>query len=168
VDAHEGAPVDEERGSGPHTERPGLRDVGFDVAGEASLGQAPGERVPIEPQLDGVSDQAIFGESRLLGEEAVVVGPVSSRGAGTPRRLGGPVGLAVRGQREVFRDQAHPAIVLLENLLQRPLDAPAVGSLEVEEFHDRETRTLGPPRHRGGHRQVYLSRHGREDPDSQE
>jgi hypothetical protein len=168
VRADEGAPVDEERGRAPDAERAGLGEVGFDVAGESPLGQAPAERVPLEPQLDRVRDQAILGESRLFGEEAIVVRPVSALGSGAPCRLRRLAGLAVRGERQILGDETYPAVVLLEDLLQRPLDAPAVGSFEIDELDDRDRRVFWSARHRGSHRQLDLSRRGPGQPGDQQ
>src|SRR5437773_1750570 len=134
--AHERLAVDEEGGRAAHAELAPLREVRLHGGAERVVVEAALEALAVEIEVDGVADEVVALEARLPLEQHVVIGPVAALLAGAARGLVGGHGQRVRGQREVLVDQTHAAVVLLEHLLQRPLDAPAERSLVIGELHD--------------------------------
>ena len=147
--ADERAAVDDEGRRRADAEIARLGHVGLDRRDEAPLVEAPREGLARQSDLDRVADEVGALECGLGGEETVVVRPVPAEGAGAPGRLVGGAGELVRGQREVLEDEPDTAVVFLEDLIQRPLDARAVRSLIVGELHDRDRRRRGALDHRG-------------------
>src|SRR5437660_3065340 len=138
--ADQGPPVDQKARRGPEPELACLCHIRVDGAGELAAVQAPGERARVDPEVGRVPDQFRALERGLRRVEAVVVRPVLPRGPGAACRLVRAAGELVPGEREVLHDQADPARVLPQELVQRPLDPPAVRSLVVGELDDRDRR----------------------------
>jgi putative membrane protein len=97
-------------------------------------------------------------ESRLLFEEAIVVGPVLAETARAARRLVSGPRQVMRGQGEILEDEADASGVRLEQLIQRPLDALAVRSLIVGELDDGDGRARSALRHGRLHGQAQIVR----------
>ena len=144
-----GSAVDEERRRAAHAERAALREVGLDGGGEAVRVQARDERLARQADLGRVADEIVTLEVRLGLEEPVVIRPVLPERAGTAGGLVGERGQRVGGQGEVLEHEAHPPVVVLQDLRQRPLDALAVRSLVVGELDDRHRRAGRALDHRG-------------------
>jgi putative membrane protein len=132
-----------------------LRHVGVDGTGEAALVDAPLEAREVQAQVAGIAQQVRALEAWLLGEQPVVIRPVPALVTGAAGGFVGGTGEIVEGQRQVPEDETDPAVVLLQDRAQRPLDLLAVGSLVVGELHDghrRVRRSLGHGRIEGGRR----------------
>src|SRR5204862_7136769 len=140
VRADERLAIDQERRRAAHAELAALGEVRLDGGPKRAVIETPLEPLAIEVQIDGVADERVTLEARLAIEEDVVIRPVASLLAGAARGLVSRHRERVGGQREVFVDQAHPPIVLLQDLIQRPLDSPAKRSLIIGELDDRDRR----------------------------
>src|SRR5262249_36089322 len=145
--AHDRFAVDEKGRRAAHPEFPAFGEVRFDGRAEPATVHAALEAVAIEVEIDGIAHEIVALEAWLAREEHVVIRPVSSLVAGAPRRLVGGHGQSVRRQGEVLVDEPYLPVVLLEELIQRPLDALAEGSLVVGELDDRHGRRRGSLRH---------------------
>lgn len=143
----------------------GQLDVVVDLPGELAPVKAAREGGGVQPDVGGVLDQPGPLEGGLAGVEAVVVGPVASRGPRAARPLVGPPGEGVAAQRQVLVDQADLARVLLQDLVQRPLDPLAEGSLVVGELHDGDGGVGRALDHGGIHVDLALTpgREGRQE-----
>jgi hypothetical protein len=154
--AHQPPPVDQEGRRSANAQPTGLRDVIVDRARELPAVETARECPGVDPEVGRVADEPRPLERRLLGVEAVVVRPVTAGGAGAAGGLVGGAREIVSGEREVLVDEADRARKLLQQLVQRPLDPPAVGSLVVRELDDRHRRVDRPLDHRRLDRELDL------------
>ncbi len=147
-----------------------LLHVRVDRVAELMAVQAAGERDRVDPQVGRVPDELRALEGALRRIEPVVVRPVLPGRAGAARRLVRAAGQVVPGERQVLQDQANPARVLPQQLVQRPLDPPAEGSLIVGELDDRDRRVSRTPDHGGieGDLDLRLGGGGREQGEAEE
>src|SRR5207302_588373 len=142
-----GLAVDEEGGRAAHAEGASLGEVGLHRGPQLVAVEAALEALAVEVQVDGVRDQVVALEARLPLEQNVVIRPVAAL---LTRTAGGLVrghGQGVRGQRKVLVDQAYASVVFLEQLIQRPLDTTAEGSLVIGKLHDGDPRRGRPLDH---------------------
>jgi hypothetical protein len=122
----------------------------------------------VEPELGGVGLEGRSLQAFRLFlpcEEQLAHLPeagVALLGGDLERGLGSELGVGVEGQRELAEDEAHLPAVLLHDILDRRLDATAVGTLEIREFLDDDPGARVAPRGgRGGGRPDGLPLGGR-------
>jgi len=128
---HELLPVDEESRGAAYAGGAALGDVGVHGRAEAAVVEAAGEGHAVEADLDGVLYELLAREARLVGEETVMVRPELAEGARAAGGFGRGPRAFVRGEREILEDEPDLARELVEDLVQRPLDALAVRSLVI-------------------------------------
>ena len=106
--------------------------------------EAPVEQLGIQPDFPCVPLKIGRPQRLLVVEEGVVVLPEATLIVRAMRGDGGTNRVGMRRQRKVLPDELHLIAVLRQELSEHRRCAPAVGTLEIRELDDFDSRTSGP------------------------